>query len=306
MGPKVTIIGGGSSSFVPVADPPPHAVGGARGRARLAHGHRRGPPGRDAGAGRQADRERGQRHPRHEHARPARGARRRRLRDRGHRRGRHGRLGQRPRDPGPLRHRHADRRLARAGRDHARLPQRAGARSGCPQRRRGRARPVHLQLHEPRADRGARDAHRRAGRQVVRALLLRCACEQPRVAGARRRASSPSRSRCRRSSPASTTAPRSSRCASSTARTPCRSYSSARPAGRQLGARDLRRAALLLDALDGVLPADAAPRGALLGHRPGREDALRHHDARHGLRARARGTTGRARSDVDGPRRRRR
>ena len=41
--------------------------------------------------------------------------------------------------PGALRHRHADRRLARAGRDHARLPQRAGARAGRPQRRRGRA-----------------------------------------------------------------------------------------------------------------------------------------------------------------------
>ncbi len=59
-------------------------------------------------------------------------------------------------------------------------------------------------------------------------------------------------------------------------------------AGRQVGARDLRRAAVLLDALDGVLPADAAARGALRGHGPGRQDALRHHDARHGLRARAR------------------
>ena len=34
--------------------------------------------------------------------------------------GRHGRVGQRPRDPRPPRHRHARRRLDRAGRDHAR------------------------------------------------------------------------------------------------------------------------------------------------------------------------------------------
>ena len=113
------------------------------------------------------------------------------------------------------------------------------------------------------------------------------------------------RSRCRPWSRASTTARRSSRCGSldGTRRDAARA-GAGDPAGRQVGARDLRRAALLLDALDRVLPADAAPRGALLGHGPGREDALRHQDARHGLRARARGGARGPRGDLDGARRR--
>ena len=54
----------------------------------------------------------------------------------------------------------------------------------------------------------------------------------------------------------------------------------------------LRRAAVLLDALDGVLPADAAPGGALRRHGAGRGDALRHHHPRHGVRAGARARAG--------------
>ena len=115
------------------------------------------------------------------------------------------------------------------------------------------------------------------------------------------------RSRCRRWWPASTTAPRSSQLRLHGRHRRDAAGAGARDrAGRQVGARDLRRAALLLDALDRVLPADAAAGGALLRHRPGRDDALRHRDARHGLRAGARGGARGAGRDLDGARRRRR
>ena len=65
-------------------------------------------------------------------------------------------------------------------------------------------------------------------------------------------------------------------------------------ADREVGARPLRGAALLLVALDRVLPADAAAGGALRRHRPGGVDALRHHHPRHGLRAGARARAGAA------------
>ena len=82
MAVKVTIIGGGSSSFVPLLIRrlmQSEALGDAEVSLMDIDAGRLE---RDGGARRQADRERGQRHPRHEHARPARGARRRRLRDR--------------------------------------------------------------------------------------------------------------------------------------------------------------------------------------------------------------------------------
>ena len=229
------------------ADPPPHAVGGARGRARLADGHRRGPAGRDAGARRQADRERGQRHPRHEHARPARGARRRRLRDRRDRRGRHGRVGRRPRDPGPLRHRHADRRLARAGRDHARLPQRPRARAGRPQRGRGRARRrTSSTTRTPRRSRRWRCARpRRASSRSGSAPAPRTRAAPSGWRG--RRASSPRRSRCRPvvAGINHCASIQSLRLVDGTDAMPL-VLARATRAGRQVGARDLRRAALLL------------------------------------------------------------
>ena len=159
---------------------------------------------------------------------------------------------------------------------------------------------LHLQLHEPRADRGARHARRGAGGQDLQPLLVRRAREQPRVAGraggrqarghrdaARRRRHQPLRvdpgtapdrrhaTRCRwcasgrpsRSSSGRSTPTASCRTAGSTGRSSSRRCSASR---------------------------------ALCGHGAGREDALRHHDPRHGLRACARRRSGGRWRRVDG------
>ena len=205
-GNKVTIIGGGSSSFVPLLLRRLIQSGLLGDSTVTLDGHRRAPARRDAGARRQADRGRGQRAHGAKHARPARVARRRRLRHRRDLGRRLRRLGRRPRDPRALRPRHARRRLGRPRRHHARLPERAGARGGGSERGRGGARRVRLQLHEPGPDRGARDARRGTGGAELRALLVHGPSRAAPSGWRSRRASSRARSRCRRWWRASTTA----------------------------------------------------------------------------------------------------
>ena len=206
----------------------------------------------------------GSEHPRHEHARPARGACRRRLRDRRDRRGRHGRVGERHRDPGRYGIvMHVADSIGPGGimRAFRNAPVLARGRRAT---RRGRARRVDLQLHEPRADRGAGDAHGAPAVQVVRALLLHRHTRAAPSGWPSRRASSPSEIAMPPVVAGINHCAAFQSSASGRHATRCRSCASARGSPVvQLGARDVRRAALLLGALDGVLPADAAPRGAL-------------------------------------------
>ena len=289
MATKVTIIGGGIEQLRAAADPPAHAVARSLRRlAGVADGHRRGPAGRDAVARRQADRERGQRPARH----AARLDQRESLAGADFviaaiSVGGMDAWAERPRDPRPLRHRHARRRLDRAGRDHARVPQRAGARARSPATCAEVAPDAWVFNYTNPAPIEA--LAMRAAAPQVRSYAL-CSCtghpEQPPSGWPTRPASSPTGSRCRRWSAGI------NHCASiqelrlidGTDAMPLVREQRDR-ADREVGARDLRRAALLLVALDGVLPADAAARGALRRHGPGRDDALRHHHPRHGLRA---------------------
>ena len=197
-----------------------------------------------------------------QHARPARGARGRRLRDRRDLGRRHGRVGERHRDPGALRDRHARRRLGRPGRDHARVAQRAGARRASPRRGRGRARTRGCSTTRTR--RRSRRSRCAPSRRCARSGCARAPRTRRARSGSRASAgSSPRTSRCRRWSPASTTAPRCSELRAKDGTDAAAARARARHrAGHEVGARDLRRAALLLVALGRVLPADAVARGA--------------------------------------------
>ena len=239
-----------------------------------------------------------------EHHRPARGAGRRRLRDRRDQRRRLRRLGERPGDPRQVRHRHARRRLGRAGRDHAGDAQHPGAGRG--RRNVAEVAPDAYVFNYTNPAPTEAMAMRRAAPGVKTFALCSCtghpgsaewlageagvAADQiamPPVVGGhqplRVRAGVAAGGRQRRDAAGA--------------------RERDQPGGA-VGAGHLRRAALLLEPLGRALPADAAAGGGVRGHRAGREDEVRHHDARHGLREGAGGRVGGAGGDVDGARRR--